>query len=79
MPRKPLTCRSTRPGIAIPDPTTGQSDRDDRPVLDLDIAPDERPVDDGCGNPELHPYSLRAPFEAASISLVASAALHGRA
>jgi len=42
-----------------PRPATGQSNRNDRPVLDLDIAPHERSVDDGCGNPELHPYSLR--------------------
>ena len=61
MPRKPFTCRSTRPGNREARAPARQADRGDPPVVDLDVAPDERPVHDGGGDTELHARSLRRP------------------
>ena len=41
-PAKPLTCRSTNPGAAIPLPAPDSPTARDRPAVDLDVAGDER-------------------------------------
>ena len=54
MPAKPLTCRSTKPGIATPRLPPSRPIADDDAVLDLDVARLEPAVDETCLHAEPH-------------------------
>ncbi len=53
-PAKPFTCRSTRPGIAIPSSAARDADAVDPVVHDLDVSRQELAVDDRRPDPEPH-------------------------
>ena len=60
-PAKPLTCRSTKPGAAIPRAAAGaQADRGDLPARDVHVAGDQRAVHQRGLDAEPHPFTAPA-------------------
>ena len=60
-PANPLTWRSTKPGAATPRPwLPAQPDGGDQAAVDLDVARDERPVDERSAHAEPHPFTAPA-------------------
>ena len=59
-PAKPLTCRSTKPGAAIPLPVACQADGLDRPVDDDDVAGEQLAVDQRGFHAQPHPFTAPA-------------------